>query len=180
VRDGDLVAVLHPHPDVAEMALSKIRAEFEPAASTLDDKTIYQHLLAVAPQGDTVGQSGDLAEGRRLARRTFDQTYLDSYMAHAPIETHTALAMVEQGRVTVWASTQRPFGIKDEVAQTLGIPSQNVRVITPFVGGGFGGKTANRQAVEAARLAKLAGKPCRWRGAGRRNSSTIHFALPQS
>jgi len=66
---------------------------------------------------------------------------------------------VKENKATVWASTQTPFGAKEEIAEVLGIPSQNVRIITPFVGGGFGGKTANKQAVEAARLAKLAAKP---------------------
>jgi len=66
---------------------------------------------------------------------------------------------MEGDRVTIWASTQRPFGLKDEAAQALGLPSESVRVITPFVGGGFGGKNRNQQGVEAARLAKLTGKP---------------------
>jgi nicotinate dehydrogenase subunit B len=61
----------------------------------------------------------------------------------------------------VWASTQSPFGAQQEVAQSLGAPPppENVRIVTPFVGGGFGGKNRNRQAVEAARLAKATGKP---------------------
>jgi isoquinoline 1-oxidoreductase len=59
----------------------------------------------------------------------------------------------------VWASTQTPFPVKQQVAQALGLPQQNVRVVTPYVGGGFGGKSASRQAVEAARLAKITGKP---------------------
>ena len=61
--------------------------------------------------------------------------------------------------MTVWASTQTPFSAKDEVARALDISPENVRIITPYVGGGFGGKTVNQQAVEAARLAKLSGKP---------------------
>ena len=75
------------------------------------------------------------------------------------MEPHTALASVEAKRATVWASTQTPFGTQGLVAQALGFPPENVRVITPFVGGGFGGKGASPQAVEAARLSKLAGKP---------------------
>jgi isoquinoline 1-oxidoreductase len=59
----------------------------------------------------------------------------------------------------VWASTQAPFQVKPAVATALGFPQANVRVITPYVGGGFGGKTAAPQAVEAARLAKITGKP---------------------
>jgi isoquinoline 1-oxidoreductase len=159
VQERDLIAVLHLYPDVADQALSKIKAEFDLPGAKVDPKTIFKHLLNVAPEGEVVTQGGDVSEGERVAREVFEATYLNHYVAHATIETHTALAKVERDRATVWASTQRPFGAKEEVAQALGIPSKNVRVITPFVGGGFGGKSQNRQVVEAARLAKLTGKP---------------------
>ncbi len=159
IQDRDLIAVLHRYPDVAEKALSKIKAEFDLPDPKVDPRTIFQHLLKVAPEGDVVTEGGNVNEGERVAREAFEATYLNQYVAHAPIETHTALAKIEKDRVTVWASTQRPFGAKEEVAQALGIPSQKVRIITPFVGGGFGGKNQNSQVVEAARLAKLTGKP---------------------
>ncbi|MFB3885871.1 MAG: molybdopterin cofactor-binding domain-containing protein [Thermodesulfobacteriota bacterium] len=159
LQDRDLIAVLHPYPDVAEEASSKIKAEFELPEARVDPQTIFKHLLNIAPQGEVVTQDGNVDEGERIAREAFEATYLNQYVAHAPIETHTAFAKIEKDRVFVWASTQRPFGAKEEVAQALGIPSQKVRIITPFVGGGFGGKNQNRQAVEAARLAKLVEKP---------------------
>ena len=90
-----------------------------------------------------MAEGGDLAEGRKLAGKNFEQTYLNSYVAHAAMETHTALAKIEGDKATVWASTQNPFGAQREIAQAIGLPAQNVRVITPFVGGGFGGKTRN-------------------------------------
>jgi nicotinate dehydrogenase subunit B len=159
VQEGDLVAVLHELPDVAEAALGKIKAEFDLPAPGVDDKTIFDHLLKLNPQGRTVAEGGDLAEARKLASKTSDHTYLNSYVAHAAMETHSALAKVEGDKATVWASTQNPFGAQGEIAQAIGVPSGNVRVITPFVGGGFGGKTRNTQAVEAARLSKAVGKP---------------------
>ncbi len=159
IQDGDLIAVLHKHPDAAAAALEKIKARFERTASGIDDKNIFDHLLKVAPEGKVVARDGDLQKGMKAAVTNLDQTYLDGYVAHAPMEPHVALAHVEGDKVTVRASTQAPFLARDEVANALGIPSGNVRVITPFVGGGFGGKTRNQQAVEAARLAKLSGKP---------------------
>ena len=159
VRDGDLIAVLHPHPDGAEKALGRIKAEWDVPQSDLDPKSIYQHLLRVAPEGTAVSEGGDLKEGERVAQTTYDATYYDHYMAHAPIETHTALAKPEGDRIVVWASTQSPFGVKGQVAQALSMSQEKVRVITPFVGAGFGGKSASRQAVEAARLSKLTGRP---------------------
>ena len=159
IRDGDLIAVLHSQPDEAERALARIKAEYDLPEAGLDGKTIFGHLLRVAPEGEVVTQGGNLKEGEGHASDIFEETYLNQYVAHATIETHTALARFEGDRVTVWASTQSPFGAKEEVARTLGISSQNVRIIPPFVGGGFGGKNMNRQAVEAARLAKMAGRP---------------------
>jgi len=159
VKDGDLVAVLHKHPDEAGKALAKVKAQFDLPEAKVDDKSIFEHFLNVAPEGEVVAQGGNIKTGEEIASTIFNETYLNSYVAHAPIETHTAIAKIEGNKATVWASTQRPFGVQEEVAQALGVPSQNVRVITPFVGGGFGGKNQNRQAVEAARLAKLAEKP---------------------
>jgi len=159
VKDGDLIAVLHEYPDEAEKALVDIEAQFDLPEAKVDDKTIFEHLLSVASEGEIVSQGGDIKQGEKLAAAILEEKYLNSYVAHAPIETHTAVAQIEGNKATVWASTQRPFGAKEEIAQALGFPSQNVRVITPFVGGGFGAKNQNQQAVEAARLAKLTGKP---------------------
>ena len=159
IQDRDLIAVLHPYRDVAERVLSEIKAEFDLPDPKVDPKTIFKHLLNVAPEGEVVTQGGSINEGEKLAQEAFDATYLSHYVAHATIETHSALAKFEKDQVTIWASTQRPFGAKEEVAQAIGVPSQKVRIITPFVGGGFGGKSQNRQVVEAARLAKLSGRP---------------------
>ena len=159
VQDGDLVAVLHEFPDVAETALGKIKATFDVPEATVDDKNIFDHLLSVAPAANVLSHGGDLDEGNRLAAKKFESTYLNSYVAHSAMETHAALAQIEGGQATVWASTQNPFGARDQIAQAIGFPAEKVRVITPFVGGGFGGKTFNAQAVEAAKLAKATGKP---------------------
>ncbi len=159
VKDNDLVAVLHERPEAAEKALGLIRAQFDRTPTGLDDKTIFEHLLKAAPQGRVVNESGSLAEGEKLAATVIDETYLNSYVAHAPMETHSAVAMIDGGKATVWAGTQTPFSVKQQVARALGFAAENVRIITPYVGGGFGGKSSSRQAVEAARLAKAVGKP---------------------
>ena len=159
VQQPDLVAVLHALPDAAEDALGKVRAEFEPSPSRLDDRTIYAHLERAKLEARVVAQGGDLDVGRGLAVRRLSQTYLGAYVAHAAMETHAALAHVEGDHATVWASTQNPFGAREEIAGALGLPIPKVRVITPFVGGGFGGKSFNLQAVEAARLSQATGRP---------------------
>jgi isoquinoline 1-oxidoreductase len=159
VRDGDLVAVLHEHPDGAKKALDAVQAEFDVPEPAVDDRTIFDHLLKVAPEPRTVEEGGDLVAGEKGSTEVFEETYYDGYVSHAPIEPHTALANIEGDKATVWASTQAPFRVKEEVAEALGFPPERVHVVTPFVGGGFGGKVQGRQAVEAARLAKACGKP---------------------
>ena len=159
IRDGDLIAVVHSSPDQAEKALNLIEANFSKPQTKLNDSNIFEHLMASPPPGKPVAESGDLGQGRELASKVIEATYRQGYVAHAPIETHAAVANVEGGKVTVWASTQIPFPAQKEVADALGLPLKNVRIIVPFVGGAFGGKERNRQAVHAARLAKLTGKP---------------------
>jgi isoquinoline 1-oxidoreductase len=159
VHQGDLVAVLHEQPEMAARALEQVRARWAVPESELNEDSIFDHLLEVAPRGEDVEEGGDLALGRASATSSAARTYLDGYVAHATIETHTALAEFEDGKLTIWASTQNPFGVRAMAADALHMAEQNVRVVTPFVGAGFGGKTDNRQAVEAATLAKLTDRP---------------------
>jgi nicotinate dehydrogenase subunit B len=159
IRKGDLIAVLHEYPDVAEKALAEINAQFDMPRTGIDERNIFDHLLKVAPEPEIASEGGDLKTGEGRATTLIEESYVNSYVSHAPLETHTTLANIEKGKATVWASTQRPFGVQEEIASTLGLPSKDVRVITPFVGGGFGGKNSNREAVEAVRVAKLTGKP---------------------
>ncbi|MFB0566489.1 MAG: molybdopterin cofactor-binding domain-containing protein [Candidatus Aminicenantaceae bacterium] len=159
IEDDDLIAVLHEDPELAEEALKKIKAQWKKPEAKVDENSIFDHLLKVAPEGEVVSQGGDLAKGKEISKIIVEKTYLDGYVAHATIETHTALAKIEGNKATIWASTQTPFRLQEDAASVLGFPTKNVRIIPPFVGGGFGGKTSNQQAVEAVKLAKLSGKP---------------------
>ena len=159
VVDGDLVAVLHATPDGAQRAIEKVKATWTTPELDLDEDSIFEHLLKVAPAGETVERGGDLDAGMSASTAEARHTYLDGYVAHAPMETHTAVAEFADGRCTIWASTQTPFRLQTEAAEALGLPENKVRVTPPFVGGGFGGKSANRQAIEAARLSKRIGRP---------------------
>ena len=159
VNENGLVAVLHKDPEAAEKALALVKAEWDVPAPAFDDRTVFDHLLASGGAAQESGKKGDLAEGEKKAAAFFEGKYLNGYGAHAPMEPHTSLARFEDGTMTVWAATQTPFGTQQAVAQALGLPKENVRVLTPFVGGGFGGKSAGPQSVEAAKLAKITGKP---------------------
>jgi nicotinate dehydrogenase subunit B len=159
VQEKDLIAVLHENPEEAEKALKMVKAEFDLPGNQVDNQTIFQHLQKADSQGEVVVQAGDLEQGKKLAVKTCEAKYFNQYVAHAPLEPHTAVMKIEGGKATVWASTQAPFRAQSDVAEALGISPKQVRVTTPFVGGGFGGKNRNQQAIEAARLAKLTGKP---------------------
>ena len=160
VRDGDLIAVLHDKPDLAAQACALIKAEFEPSPSTLDNGNIFAHIKEASTRSDTVVESGSLDDGAKLASRLVERSYYAQYVAHAPSEPHTALVRIVDGdKAEVWASTQSPFRAQQDVARALGFDAANVRVRAPFVGCGFGGKNAGPQIIEAARLAKLSGKP---------------------
>jgi nicotinate dehydrogenase subunit B len=159
VREGDFIAVLHEYPDIAEAALARIKARFDVPKAEVNDTTIFEHLLKVAPEGQVISKRGNLLEGEQASTTILDATYLDGYKAHAPMEPHTAVVQIEGKRATVWPSSQTPFPLRAEIAKELGFPEENVRVISPFVGGGFGGKSMSLQAVEAARCARLSGKP---------------------
>ncbi len=159
VRDGDLVAVLHESYDIAERALSTVKAEYTIDEKNVDDKTVFEYLLNAPSDSREVESSGDLKEGEAQADFLFDNEYHDGYKAHATIEPHIATALWEGDKVTVWASAQSPFGAQDQIAREMELELENVRVISPFLGGAFGGKIYAPQIMEVVRVAKLAQKP---------------------
>jgi nicotinate dehydrogenase subunit B len=159
IEEKDLIAALHEIPEEAEEALDQIKAEYEIPENDSNNSNIFEHLEKNAPQGQIVVQKGNIDDGRTQAAVSIESRFLNHYVAHAPLETHTAIAAVEKDGVKVWASTQAPFMVQSSVAEALGLITEKVRVLPVFVGGGFGGKTSSTQAIEAARLAKLTGRP---------------------
>ena len=112
------------------------------------------------------GSNGDatstaVEKGRESADIRLEQTYTIAYIAHAPLEPRAAVARWEDGKLTVWTGSQRPFGVRDELTRAFGVSTEAVRVIVPDTGAGYGGKHTGEAAVEAARLARGAGKPVR-------------------
>lgn len=159
VKEEDLIAILHQDPETAQKGRAAIKAEFDVPQSNLDPENIFDHLVKNSSNPQQMERKGDLAAGEKASATVFEQTYLNGYGAHASIETHTACAKMDGEKMTVWISTQTPFPTQAEIARTLKFKPENVRVITPYVGGGFGGKSSGPQAIEAARLAKITGKP---------------------
>jgi len=155
VRDGTFLAVLHPQPDTARTALALVKGTFEGTEPDVDDVRIFQYLVDKAAPGQRVVISrGDLAAGEKRAATVVEGEYRNAYESHATLEPHTCVAKWEEGRMTLWASTQAPFLLREEVATALKLGQDKVRIITQFVGGGFGGKLAGPGSVEAARIAR--------------------------
>jgi isoquinoline 1-oxidoreductase len=159
VNEDGLVAALAEDPETAGRALAAVQAQWSDPPTTPDTETIFQHLVDVAPAPNTPEEEGDLEAGRRGSDQVFEHTYEQGYVAHAPMEPHTAVAEIQDGKATVWTSTQTPFGDQGSIARAIGFDAGNVRVLTPYVGGGFGGKSGGGQAEEAARLALITGRP---------------------
>jgi len=144
VHDGDFVAVAAPEPEVAQKALAALKAQWSPVQAETDARTVYDYFKQNAK---------DAATNPALA------SYRIAYIAHVPLEPRAAVAEWQGDKLTVWTGTQRPFGVKSELAQHFGISEENVHVFMPDTGSGYGGKHQGDAAVEAARIAKAAGKP---------------------
>jgi nicotinate dehydrogenase subunit B len=100
-----------------------------------------------------------LKDGWDDCEHNLESSYNIAYIAHTPLEPRAAVAEWNDGKLTVWTGTQVPFGVRRERAQAFQIPEDRVHVMVPDTGSGYGGKHTGETAVEAARLAKSAGKP---------------------
>jgi isoquinoline 1-oxidoreductase len=105
---------------------------------------------------DSQGSTAKAAEG---ADHNIQATYTVVYIAHCPLEPRAAVAEWTADGLTVWTGTQMPFGVRRELAAAFSLAPERVRVIVPDMGSGYGGKHTGEVAVEAARMAKAAGKP---------------------
>jgi nicotinate dehydrogenase subunit B len=151
----------------ARAALAGLEATWEiPDAPSDDDLDAF---LRSHPAAGDEGWSGPFHLGQgdpdgalEAAAVRVDASYTTAFVAPASLETRAALAVWdEDGRLTVWTGTQTPFPVRAQVAAALDLDEQDVRVIVPPTGGGFGGKHAGGVATEAAMLAREIGEPVR-------------------
>ena len=156
VRDGDFAGVTAADPVSAAQAVAGLKAQWKtpPAA----DINLFEHLKSTG-QPRTVHAAGSVEPALAAAEVKLSQTYTVAYIAHAPLEPRAAVAQWEGGRLTVWTGTQRPFGVRDELARAFGLDAAKVRVVVPDMGSGYGGKHTGECAIECARLARAAGTP---------------------
>ncbi len=171
VRDGDFVGIAAPSEVMASRALAALKAEWKPGPP-LSGKDLFTVLKQPARQGQggrgggggggfggSNGQRGSIEAGLKAADVQLKQSYNIAYIAHAPLEPRAAVAKWEDGKLTVWTGSQGPFRVRGELTGAFGLSDNAVRVIVPDTGSGYGGKHTVEAAVEAARLAREAGRP---------------------
>jgi isoquinoline 1-oxidoreductase len=165
-RDDQFVGIAAPTTFRAERALAAIsrtaKWQTAPLSSSLrpSSKNLFDHLRQNAEGGVPENPfASELAGAKTLHRR-----YHVPYIQHAPLEPRAAVAEWKDGGLTVWTGSQNPFGIRTELARAFHISEDRLRVIIPDFGAAFGGKHTGEYAVEAARLARAAGRPVslRW------------------
>ncbi|HLV86612.1 MAG TPA: molybdopterin cofactor-binding domain-containing protein [Candidatus Sulfotelmatobacter sp.] len=164
VHDGDFVGVAAPTSDLASTAAASIKAEWktEPQPS---NRELFEYLKKNPAEGkDLTGDgdrfdTGNIDAAMAAADHKLQATYTVAYIAHTPLEPRAALAKWEGDHLTVWTGTQRPFGVRGQLAEAFRIPEENVRVLMPDTGSAYGGKHTGETAIEAARLARAAKRP---------------------
>src|SRR5687767_1312120 len=159
VRDGDFIGLAATDPQTLTRAERAIavhwKAPGQPAAAQLFEQLKRES----SPSRGGARPAGSITDGMAAADKKLSQTYTVAFIAHAPLEPRAAVAEWNDNKLTVWTGTQRPFGVRSELAEAFHIPETHVRVIVPDTGSGYGGKHTGECAIEAARLARASGKP---------------------
>ena len=162
VRDGDFIGVVAPDQLTVARAANAVAVHWktpgQQGAAGLFDYLKKNVSESRQRGGRTVGS---VTEGLKTADKTLEQSYTVAYIAHAPLEPRAAVAEWNGDKLTVWTATQRPFGVRGELAEAFRIPEKDIRVIVPDTGSAYGGKHSGECAVEAARLARGSKKPVR-------------------
>jgi CO/xanthine dehydrogenase Mo-binding subunit len=184
---GDPVAAVAAVDDAtADEALALIEVDYEdlPAVTNLEEALAPGAVLvheASASGGELMGQryeppkefngtnlcyrfsyaKGDVEAGFKKADHVFEDTFSFPRVQHFSMEPHATVAHVEGDRITLWAATQEPFTLREHVAEIFRTPLNKVRVIVPYVGGGYGGKLAVKTEPLAAALSWKAQRPVR-------------------
>jgi xanthine dehydrogenase YagR molybdenum-binding subunit len=166
VYQGDeIAAVAAGTEEQALDAIRLIRVEYEPLPHLANvEQAVQAEAPAVFEGGNTkVGaaeENGDLAAGFQAAAHVVENTYNTQVVTHVCLETHGCVVEWAGDQLTAWVSTQAVHGTREGFSKALNIPMTNVRVITEYMGGGFGSKFGpDVQGIIAARLSKDTGAP---------------------
>ena len=163
---GDRVAAVAADTrEIAEKALRLIRVEYEPLPICVDvEKALAEDAFPLHGNSNLAFQleqkAGDLDKGFAEADQIFEDRYTTPAVHHGAIEPHCAIASYDARRkLTVTAPYQNTFGERIVLSRIFGLPLSKIRVKSPAIGGGFGGKMESSVELVAAALAVLTGKP---------------------
>jgi nicotinate dehydrogenase subunit B len=158
IRDGSFIGIAAPTRHQA-LEAEKLIAIHWSTPGQPGNAELFDHFRKhVSADRSNPRTTGSIADGMAAADKKLNQTYTVAYIAHAPLEPRAAVAEWKDGKLTVWTGTQRPFGVRGELAEAFKLPEDRVHVIVPDTGSGYGGKHTGESAIEAARLAKATGK----------------------
>ncbi|HLW58340.1 MAG TPA: xanthine dehydrogenase family protein molybdopterin-binding subunit [bacterium] len=165
----EIAAVFADDAEAARDALDLIEIDYEVLPHVIDaEAAIRPGAVLVHPSGNILDgaperyERGNVAQALDRADATVDLTVHTPDQLHHSMETHGSLVEWSGDRLTIWDSTQHIFGVRRQLAGALKIPMDTVRVVSPFMGGGFGSKNgAGKYTVIAALAARLAGRPAR-------------------
>lgn len=158
VRDGDFIGIAAADSQTLARAEKAIAVHWKTPAQQ-GNAGLFEQLKRDASPPRSTPPVGSIEEGMAAADKKLSQSYTVAYIAHAPLEPRAAVAEWKDNKLTVWTGTQRPFGVRSELAEAFRIPEESVRVIVPDTGSGYGGKHTGECAIEAARMARASGKP---------------------
>jgi xanthine dehydrogenase YagR molybdenum-binding subunit len=161
----EVAAVAAITEELAEDAVRLIAVDYEvlPHLATVE-QAMSPNAPVVFPKGNVTQPNlradGDVDAGFQASAHTIEGLYSTQVQTHTSLETHGGICEWDGEKLTAWISTQAVHGSRDGLARALNIPQANVRVITDYMGGGFGSKlSGDPQIAACARLAKLAGAP---------------------
>jgi xanthine dehydrogenase YagR molybdenum-binding subunit len=162
-RGQIVAAVVADSLELARAAAEAVRVEYDAEDHDVvlraDDERIYTPEV-VNPTYPATTEQGDVEQGLREADRVVDATYSTPPEHNNAMEPHATIAAWEDGGLTFWESTQGAFAARATLAAVFGLDPEQVRVISPYVGGGFGSKGTSRPpAVVAGLAADLVGRP---------------------
>jgi len=109
-------------------------------ALTREDVKIHEETKVANIERQASLEFGDTTAGFDAADHIREDTFFKAAITHAPLETHVALANYQDGKLTLWTTTQVPHYVHRAMSRVLEIPMERIRVIKPTLGGGFGGK----------------------------------------
>jgi CO/xanthine dehydrogenase Mo-binding subunit len=164
VRDGEFVGVVAANAYAASQAIFRLQQQAKwdaPPAPRQED--LWDSFRKTA-QGKGPGEEPAIAGALQASAKRVRGTFKVPYIHHTPMEPRAAVAEWDGGRLTVWTGTSGPFRVREDLAKAFHISPEQVRVIVPDFGGGFGGKHTGEAALEAAKLARETQRPVciRW------------------